>query len=228
LVPDPSSFAVVGMAGFFAAAAKTPFSTLIIVSEMTGGYLLLLPALWVTTMSFMLSDRQSIYSQQVESRTRSGAHQGAFVREALAGATVAKFLATVDRRVLHPGDPLGEVLNQFDSAGTSVMPVVDEDHTLLGMVDLEEVYLASHAPALRPLIVAADLMRSDVTPVVPGDSLERAYELCVENQLQALPIVNDHRERRVLGLVRRGEVASAYLRMLYGSARSESSGAQPN
>ena len=42
LVPHPASFVIVGMAGFFAAAAKTPFSTLIIVSEMTGGYTLLL------------------------------------------------------------------------------------------------------------------------------------------------------------------------------------------
>src|SRR5208337_2633540 len=38
LVPNPASFVIVGMAGFFAAAAKTPFSTLVIVSEMTGGY----------------------------------------------------------------------------------------------------------------------------------------------------------------------------------------------
>jgi CIC family chloride channel protein len=37
LVPNPASFVIVGMAGFFAAAAKTPFSTLVIVSEMTGG-----------------------------------------------------------------------------------------------------------------------------------------------------------------------------------------------
>ena len=47
LVPHPASFVIVGMAGFFAAAAKTPFSTLVIVSEMTGDYNLLLPALWV-------------------------------------------------------------------------------------------------------------------------------------------------------------------------------------
>ena len=50
LVPHPASFVIVGMAGFFAAAAKTPFSTLIIVSEMTGGYYLLLPSLWVCTI----------------------------------------------------------------------------------------------------------------------------------------------------------------------------------
>src|ERR1700730_14390289 len=45
LAPHPASFVIVGMAGFFAAAAKTPFSTLVIVSEMTGNYNLLLPTL---------------------------------------------------------------------------------------------------------------------------------------------------------------------------------------
>ena len=67
LVPHPASFAIVGMAGFFAAAAKTPFSTIIIVSEMTGGYRLLLPSLWVCGLSYILSDEQLIYSSQVES-----------------------------------------------------------------------------------------------------------------------------------------------------------------
>src|SRR5262249_54405735 len=47
LVPHPASYMIVGMAGFFAAAAKTPFSTLVIVSELTGNYNLLLPTLWV-------------------------------------------------------------------------------------------------------------------------------------------------------------------------------------
>ena len=68
LVPHPASFVVVGMAGFFAAAAKTPFSTLVMVSELTGGYALLLPSLWVCTLSFVFSNQQSIYASQVESR----------------------------------------------------------------------------------------------------------------------------------------------------------------
>ena len=79
VVPHPASFMIVGMAGFFAAAAKTPFSTLVIVSEMTGDYRLIVPALWVCTISFLLSDEQSLYSSQVIGRANSPAHQGAFL-----------------------------------------------------------------------------------------------------------------------------------------------------
>ena len=85
LSPHPASFVIVGMAGFFAAAAKTPISTLVIVSEITGNYNLLLPTLWVCVISFLLSDEQSIYHSQVESRSLSPAHQGDYVREVLAG-----------------------------------------------------------------------------------------------------------------------------------------------
>ncbi len=76
LVPHPASFVIVGMAGFFAAAARTPFSTLVIVSEMTGNYNLLLPTLWVCALTFLLSNERSIYGSQVENRSRSPAHQG--------------------------------------------------------------------------------------------------------------------------------------------------------
>ena len=83
---QPISFMIVGMAGFFAAAAKTPFSTLVMVCELTGDYRLIVPALWVCTLAFFLSDEQSLYDSQIESRNLSPAHQGTFVREALAGA----------------------------------------------------------------------------------------------------------------------------------------------
>lgn len=75
LAPHPASFVIVGMAGFFAAAAKTPFSTLVMVSEITGGYDLLLPAMWVCVIAYMLSDEQSIYHEQAPSRAESEAHR---------------------------------------------------------------------------------------------------------------------------------------------------------
>ncbi|MCA9057565.1 MAG: chloride channel protein, partial [Planctomycetaceae bacterium] len=44
---DPGAFGIVGMAGFFAGCAHAPISTIIMVSEMTGSYQLLLPTMWV-------------------------------------------------------------------------------------------------------------------------------------------------------------------------------------
>jgi CIC family chloride channel protein len=216
LVPTPASYLVVGMAGFFAAAAKTPFSTLIIVSEMTGNYELLLPALWVCAISFLISDEQSLYQNQVESRAQSPAHQGSFAREVLAGLRVGQFLkADLLPPVLHADDPLPVVLERLSGAYT-VLPVVDADNRLLGIVNLEEVHLAAQSPHLQPWVLAVDLMRGKVSPLTPDDRLDRALELFAENDLLALPVVTADGERRVLGLVRRSDVTMTYLRRLHG------------
>lgn len=219
-MPHPASFVIMGMAGFFAAAAKTPFSTLIIVSEMTGDYRLFLPALWVCAWSFLLSDRQSLYRSQVESRSRSPAHQGDYVRDVLAGQQVRQFLS-LDKEVptLRPGDALGIVLLRLDASGYTVLPVVDEGGRLLGVVNLEEVHLAARSPHAQTMLLATDLMRDDVLPLEPDHGLDRALELFVHNNLLALPVVQDATDRRVVGIVRRSEIASAYLRRVHGEPR---------
>lgn len=222
LVPHPAAFVVVGMAGFFAAAAKTPFSTLIIVSELTGGYSLLLPSLWVCTLSFILSDEESIYSSQVTSRSRSPAHQGTYVREVLAEIRISEFFSPQQSTAwLHPGDALETVLDRLTVAPYEVLPVVDAQDRLRGVVGLEEVHPASTEPALKALILAEDLMRVDVRPLTPDSTLDYALELFVESDLLALPVVNDLQHRQVVGMVRRREISSAYLRRVHGPASIE-------
>jgi CIC family chloride channel protein len=217
LVPHPASFVLVGMAGFFAAAAKTPFSTMIIVSEMTGGYHLLLPSLWVCTIAFILSDKQSIYSSQIESRSLSPAHQGSYVRLALANVRVSKFLSTKELPLaLNPQDSLASVTARLSSAKYSVLPVVDAQNRLLGIVSLEEVYLASQSPDLASLFMAEDLMRNDIEPLTPLDTLDRALELFVENDLLTLPVVSSLIDRLVVGTVSRFDISSAYLQHMHG------------
>ena len=221
LVVHPASFVIVGMAGFFAAAAKTPFSTLIMVTEMTGGYHLLLPSLWVCTLSFILSDKQSIYSSQVESRSLSPAHQGSYVREVLAQVRVSRFFAPAQgMQTLHPHDSLAEIITRLSGAPQSVLPVTDGENRLLGVVSLEEVYLASQSPSLESLVLAEDLMRTEIQPLTPDDTLDRGLELFVENDLLTLPVVTDLESRRVIGMISRFDISSAYLRHVHGPAEA--------
>jgi CIC family chloride channel protein len=224
LAPQPGNFVIVGMAGFFAAAAKTPLSTLVMVSELTGNYNLLLPALWVCTISFLLSDEQSIYSSQVDSRARSPAHQGDYVREVLTGLRVSQFVTPLEQvPVLRPGDRLPDVVERVASTPFQVVPVVDAEGLLLGMVGLEEILIASRFPAMRTLIVAMDLMRGNVEPLRPDDRLDEAMELFVENDLLALPVVNGSGDKRLIGIVKRADVSETYLRRLHGPPPSGSS-----
>jgi CIC family chloride channel protein len=77
----PAPFVIVGMAALFAAAARVPVATLLMVCEMTGGYQLLVPAGLAVTLAFMaqswLSEGlkyRSLYEAQVPTPAQSPAH----------------------------------------------------------------------------------------------------------------------------------------------------------
>ena len=91
--------------------------------------------------------------------------------------------------------------------------MVDAEKRLLGIVNLEEIGRMTQTPEMASLLVAADLAESDVEPLMPGDELDLAMELFVENDLLALPIVDNRNDRRVIGMIRRYEIASAYLEL---------------
>ena len=77
----PAAFAVVGMAAVFGAAAKVPVATLLMVTEMTGGYSLLVAAALSVTLSSLVQNLlsvplkyKSLYEAQVPSRPYSPSH----------------------------------------------------------------------------------------------------------------------------------------------------------
>jgi CIC family chloride channel protein len=216
LAPNPASYMIVGMAGFFASAAKTPFSTLVIVCELTGNYHLIVPALWVCALAYLLSDEQSLYSSQVKGRSNSPAHQGDYIREVLEGQTVSLLLNDQTAvQPLHAEDRLETVVSRFDSSGRLVLPVVDGQNRLLGVVHLNEVYWTATRQQTLPWLVALDLMRGTVRPLTAEQSLERAAELFVENDLSELPVVSSDGDGKLVGMVRRTDMARAYLRRVH-------------
>jgi CIC family chloride channel protein len=87
---DVHSFAIVGMAAFFAGAARVPLATMMMVLEMTGGYTLLVPALLAVLLSFLIEGLltmkaryPSLYEAQVPTLADSPAHHSRFLQTAI-------------------------------------------------------------------------------------------------------------------------------------------------
>ncbi len=86
----PAAFAVVGMAAVFGGAARIPIATLLMVTEMTGGYNLLVPAALAVMLSYLVQTRlsrglkyKSLYEAQVPGPSFSPAHRADQVRATL-------------------------------------------------------------------------------------------------------------------------------------------------
>ena len=62
---EPAAFVLVGMGGFFAGVSKTPLTSIVMVSEMTGSYSLLVPLMLACALNMAISRRWTIYEEQV-------------------------------------------------------------------------------------------------------------------------------------------------------------------
>jgi CIC family chloride channel protein len=210
--PAPGAFVIVGMAGFFAAAANTPLSTIIMVSELTGGYSLLVPSMWVSFLAYLLVRRSTLYPSQLRRREDSPVHLGEMMVEVLARVTVADALAVTRRGpppVIPQELPLERLRELFADTGCLALPVVDRDGALLGTVDAKGLrHAVRDAGAIAHVVVAADLL--ETTPTLkPTDTLHAAMRKLIASDQEEL-VVLDRDGRRLVGILGRVDLIAAY------------------
>lgn len=215
-------YVILGMAAFFSAAAKTPVSTIIMVSELTGGYELLVPAMWVSALAYLLSRGWSIYSEQVPSRLDSPAHRGDFIVDVLERATIRDVWKPNGSSVstVAIDTPLTQIVEMIPRTTQDVFPVLDAEGRYYGMFGLNDFRRFVFNPEVGRIAIAADLAVSSVEPLRLDTGLSVAMGRFARTDYAELPIVSDD-GRQFLGLLRRQEVVAAYnARLAEKQARS--------
>ncbi len=212
---QPGAFGIVGMAGFFAGCAHAPISTIIMVSEMTGSYQLLLPTMWVSTLCFLLGQRWTLYSKQVSSRLESPAHRGDFLVDVLEGLTVNDVFRK-DRHIecVPEAMPLSEIVKLLSRTHQHYFPVLNAEQTMVGIFSADDVRRFIYDETIWQLADAADVMVSRFLSVAPDDDLNVALRKFTTLNIDELPVLDPQQPGRLLGMVRRKETIAAYNRLL--------------
>ena len=212
LAPEPEAFVLVGMGGFFAGVAKVPLTSLIMVSEMSGSYGLLVPLMLVSVICVaVLSSRWSLYEEQVNSLIDSPAHLGDFVVDVLEEILVRDVYKPQRRPTLiREGMPLPKLLHVVAASKDSYFPVVDHTDQLVGIFSLHDIRSALVGNGAGNLILASDLATSPVVTVTPDDNLHTALRCYMQRHIDEMPVVDPKEPGRVICMLRREEVIAAY------------------
>ncbi|MEL6188313.1 MAG: chloride channel protein, partial [Myxococcota bacterium] len=212
ICPHPGAFVLVGMAGFFAAAANTPISTIIMVSEITGNYRLLVPSMWVCIIAFMLVRRSSLYVRQLDRRTDSPVHLGEMMGEVLDRLTVQHALSletSPSVPSVRADAPLSDLKYAFSQSHHATFPVEDTGGRFLGVVDDQALRLAICDDAVRDVLVAADLVET-APSLFPSESLHSAMHKMVSSGHDELVVIDENDEERAVGMLSRRDLVATY------------------
>ncbi len=215
-LPTLQSFILVGMAGFFAAAAKAPMGAIVMVCEMTGSFSLFAPLALVCIIAMMLTHDVYIYKHQAQDRFDSPAHKSAFAFEILESVKVEQvYKRNRSLRTFNLRTRIRDLGEHLDDPHLAFpVPVVDDDELIVGILTLEDVqpYLARLNDVDKALSVA-HLMRPPVW-CVPEDTIFDAMRFMSEYYYPRLPVVHPEHPSVILGNISYKGIFATYERII--------------
>ncbi len=215
---QPGAFGLVGMAAAFAAVARAPLTSILIVFEITGDYGLVLPLMVATAISTILAARVRPESAYTSPLTRMGIHP--------AQGGVTDLLDTVRvGDVVHENpvqvsaeDSLGEVQGLMQRHRLHGVPVVS-DGRLLGVIAESDIVRAGGA---SDQVTAGDAMTPNPVTVSRQTPVSEALERMAALGVGRLPVVDEQDRSLLIGMFRREDAITAYHRALGANAQARS------
>jgi CBS domain-containing protein len=195
----------VGMAGVLSASMRVPLAALVMVTEMTGSYGLIVPLMVVCISSYVVGRRWGLSDEQVRSSPESPAHAGDVVIHLLEAGRVGNVMVEDWPDVVRPETTLGELVRRVQP-GTRPTFAVVEHGRFKGTVSVPEITNIMEEPGISELVVAADILTADPVTLTPDDDLYVALAVMARNKDQVVPVVARERGHRFVGMLTRSGV----------------------
>ncbi|MHC4952433.1 MAG: chloride channel protein [Planctomycetota bacterium] len=201
------AYALVGMGSVVAATTRAPITTILIIFELTSDYRIMLPLMISTIVATQFArrfSRHSIYTVKLARRgvtIRGG--QDVDVLRSIPLREVVREVPTIA-----PSHGVTDLVQQFLSGAARSFHVVDANGVLRGEISVEELRPVLQDPdAVRDVVVALDLARSDFASVEIGARLDVVMKQLDVTYQDELPVLDGG---KFVGVVRTSDVIARY------------------
>lgn len=203
---EPGPFVVLGMMTLFGGVAKAPLAMMIMVSEMTGNYSLLVPSMVSTVIAYYLTGGSYIYENQVNTRADSAAHRAEYSVPLLEKILIADAIET--QPVTAPPDlNVAGLANLMKSRKVDAAPVIDHDR-LVGIVTTRDL---GTIPELNWRATRVDdIMSRKLIVGHPDETLFEALTKMTKANISHLPVVDRERPSTLVGMLAVHNIADTY------------------
>ena len=192
-----SILVVVGMGAMLAAATKTPISSAVMLTEMTGGFNVLIPLILGTVMAYAVAGDYTLYKAQI---TRKSMPMDLSV---LASRTVRDVM-TKDVITLGPEMTVKDAYDLSILRGHYSYPVVDAQNVVIGIV-YRRTLQQTHARSPRTLV--RSIMESHVELINDDAPANEAFEVMNGTQITRMAVVDA--EKHIMGMLTRVDLLRA-------------------
>lgn len=222
---NTETYIVLGMAAFLSATENTPISSIIMISEITGTYELLIPLSLASVASFFLGRKSVLYRAQVRSRIESSAYYGKFFNLGdLKKITVYDILEyTADKLPRIKMDAsLDTILKETENSDyINIFPVYDNKNRFHGLIDTKlirkDIASGRINADMSNLIIAEDLTVDDYRYIYSSDYVYDILPMFIESDtkfrgLENFPVIT--KNKRFMGVLRTSDLIKHQVQMI--------------
>ncbi len=207
------AYATVGVGAFLAAVTHAPLTGMFLLFEMTGNYQIIIPIMLSATLGTFVSHRlfrDSIDTYELAMRGIN-LHAG---REVTILHTIrVKDVMRRDFISVRDRVNLKEFLELvIEGPGGFYYPVVNARGEMIGIISLQDVRKVMFEDYIKEIVTVGQLCTEDVKVLYPEDTLAKAMNHFAEMDIDEIPVVDPNNPKKVVGMLRRGDVVAVYNR----------------
>lgn len=216
------AYTMIGMGAVAAAVLGAPISTILIVFELTGEYEITIAVMAATVISTVLAREMGAKTFFLQQLAKQGLNLNSGRVEGLLHNIPIGDVMRKDYLTVAPGAAIPQIRDALKDAPSGEVYVVDGG-CFLGAIALRDFGESAFDDGIDVLLKAVDLMRRHPMVLESGDGLEKAITLLEGSDLRSLPVVDDTKSMRLVGMLDAADAVRAYNQALL-NARAEERG----
>ena len=185
-------------------------ASIIMACEMCSSYTLLVPLMLVSTISYVLLGRVSLYEKQVVTRLASPAHMTEFARGLLEEMHVSEAVKLRQVTTIPENMPFDQLIQVISGSQEAYFPVVDQNDKMSGILSINDIRGVMFEESLHRLIVAKDVATPNVVRVLWNESLQVAMDKMVLLNVDELPVVQEDAPDKIVAMISKRDIISHY------------------
>lgn len=206
-----SNFVAVGMAGIMSGVIHAPLTAIFLIAEITGGYVLFVPLMIVSAISFFITRYFEPYSIYTKHLTQKG-HLFTEDKDSnvLKQIRMDELIET-EFIPLNIKDSFEQIAEAFRKSNRNIFPVVNDDQLFIGVIQLEQIKPFLFKPELYSQLNVESLVNRDVLKIRVGENMDEVMQKLEGSDLWNIPVTKDD---KYAGFISRSSVLSFYRRIL--------------
>jgi chloride channel protein, CIC family len=205
------NFVVVGMAGILSGVVHAPLTAIFLIAEVSGGYLLFVPLMIVSALSYFISKYFEPYSVYTKMLAKNGQHYANDKDRNIINLMHMEEIIEKDFVVLNVSDNIDKLIEAFTKSNRNLFPVVDNDNNFIGLIQLEEVKIYMLEKEKYPNITMSDIAHKEILTIDLANDMDDAMTMFENQKLWNIPVVDG---TKYIGFISRSSIFSHYRRTL--------------